>query len=447
MKKIFLAVIYIVPLLFISCSRDEPFVAPPPPPPVQSSIKLNEIYSRGDAINPDWIEIYNNSNTQVDVSGYKIYDDGGKNGPKPKKVIPAGTVISAKGFYIIVTDDNSADSSGFGLSQNGEQVWLENASGTAIDNVIFPTLEATQSYVRYPDGTNNWSKTDSITRGVSNVFATNRPIKINEVYSGGDLANPDWIEFYNLLDSQLDISGYKIYDSDGQNGSKPKKVLPNGTIISAKGYFVLVVNDATSNGFDLSNSGEKVWFEDAAGIIVDSVEFPAFGVDTSYGRRPDGSDNWIKLSPTTKGTTNDLISTLPLVMNEIFSRGTPGNLDWIEIYNPNPTQVNLTGYKIYDAGGQSGSKPKKEFPSGATIPAGGFFVIITDTADFGGDLSGFGLSSGGEEVWFENSNGTIIDNVTIPAMPVATTSYARVPNGSATWVISNTITRGAPNQP
>ena len=52
---------------------------------------------------------------------------------------------------------------------------------------------------------------------------------------------------------------------------------------------------------------------------------------------------------------------------------------------------------------------------------GGYYVIITDMDDFGGDLSGFGLRSGGEEVWFENSSGTVIDNIVIPAMPVATT--------------------------
>lgn len=50
-----------------------------------------------------------------------------------------------------------------------------------------------------------------------------------------------------------------------------------------------------------------------------------------------------------------------LVMNEIFSRGAAPDLDWIEIYNPAATQVDLTGYKIYDEGGNGGTKPKKNF--------------------------------------------------------------------------------------
>ena len=268
---------------------------------------------------------------------------------------------------------------------------------------------------------------------------------INEIYSQGDSLNADWIEIYNPSSSQMDLSGYKIYDNGGQGGTKPKMVIANGTVLPAQGFLTIVVDDTTASGFGLSSSGEQIWFENAAGSVIDNVTFPALGKDTSYARNPNGSNTWIKLTPPTKGVSNGLV---PLIMNEIFSRGTPGNLDWIEIYNPNSESVDLTGYKIYDIGGNTpGLKPKKAFPNGATIPAGGFYVIITDTADFGGDLSGFGLSSGGEDVWFENSGGTVIDNVAIPAMPVTTTSYARVPNGSATWVISNTITRGAPNQP
>ena len=34
-----------------------------------------------------------------------------------------------------------------------------------------------------------------------------------------------------------------------------------------------------------------------------------------------------------------------------------------------------------------------------------------------------------------------------PAMPIETTSYCRIPDGTATWQISTTITRGASNLP
>jgi hypothetical protein len=115
-----------------------------------SSVKMNEIYSRGTTTDPDWIELYNSSNSPVDISSYKIYDSGGQGGTKSKKTFTTGTSIAAKGFYVVVTDGSGETD--FGLSNNGEEVWLEDGSGTVIDDVVFPALTATQSYGRIPDG-------------------------------------------------------------------------------------------------------------------------------------------------------------------------------------------------------------------------------------------------------------------------------------------------------
>jgi len=405
-------------------------------------IKMNEIYSQGTTDEPDWIELYNASSFEADISGYKIYDNGGQSGSKPKKTIPDGTVIPAKGFYVIVVDDGGEDS--FGLSGKGEEVWLENASGSIIDNVTFPALEVNQSYGRYPDGNDNWQILYVVTKGTPNDNSTPPPpgvAKINEIYSRGTIDNPDWIEIYNPSDNQLDISGYKIYDNGGNAGSKPKKEFPSGTIIQPKGFYVIVVDDDDPSGFGLSSSGEQVWFEDAAGNIIDDVTFPALEESQSYGRLPDGSDNWQILNTVTKGAPNQNIASVIIVMNEIYSRGTVDNPDWIEIYNPSDNQADISGYKIYDNGGNNGTKPKKEFPAGTIIQPKGFYVIIVDDDD----PSGFGLSSNGEQVWLEDAAGNIIDDIKFPALEESQ-SYGRLPDGSDNWQILNTVTKGAPNQ-
>jgi len=272
-------------------------------------------------------------------------------------------------------------------------------------------------------------------------------VKINEVYSRGTVGNEDWVEIYNPSNAQIDLSGYKIFDSGGQGGTKPKKEIPAGTIIPAGGFFVIVVDDTTDSGFGLSSSGEQIWLESASSASIDNVTFPELGVDTSYARNPNGSANWSKITPPTKGASNGSGggSVLPVVMNEIYSRGTVGNEDWIEIYNPNSVQVDLSNYKIYDGGGNGGTKAKKVFPAGTFIPANGYFVIVTD--DAAADGSGFGLSSSGEEVWLENTAGSVIDTISFPAMPVATSSYGRFPDGGNNKQILNIITRGTPNQP
>ncbi len=130
-------------------------------------------------------------------------------------------------------------------------------------------------------------------------------------------------------------------------------------------------------------------------------------------------------------------------MNEIYSRGVTDNPDWIEIYNQSSKSVDISGYKIYDVGGQGGTKPKLEIPANTVVPSKGYYVIVTDipTAT---NPAGFGLSSGGEEVWLEDKSDTIIDHVAFIAMET-TQSYSRVPDGGS-WVLTNNITRGSANK-
>ena len=130
-------------------------------------------------------------------------------------------------------------------------------------------------------------------------------------------------------------------------------------------------------------------------------------------------------------------------INEIYSRGVTTDPDWIEIYNASSFPVTLTGYKIYDIGGQGGTKPKLSIPAGTTIPAKGYFVIVTDILTTI-DPAGFGLSSAGEEMWMEDASGKVIDDVTFLAMDVAQ-SYSRIPDGG-TWALTSSITKGAANK-
>jgi hypothetical protein len=404
-------------------------------------IVMNEIYSRGTVEEPDWIEIYNASDITVNIGNFAIYDNGGQSGDKPKLKIPEGTTIPAKGFYVVVTDIGG--DSGFGLSSGGEEVWLENATGSIIDNVQFPAMNTSQSYGRIPDGAQNWELLNTITKGQANSSVTPDPtVLINEIFSRGTAEDPDWIEVYNDSNSEVNIEGWLIYDSGGNGGTKPKKAFPAGSIIPAKGFLVIVVDDADASGFGLSSNGEEVWLEKPGGTLADQVVFPALAETESYGRYPDGTANWQVLPTVTKGAPNSNV--MPeegrIVMNEIYSRGTTENPDWIEIYNDGNNEKDISGWLIYDSGGNGGTKPKKAFPAGSIIPAKGFLVIVVDDAD----ASGFGLSSNGEEVWLEDANSTIIDQVVFPAM-AETQSYGRKPDGSANWQLLEVITRGSSN--
>jgi len=353
-----------------------------------SLIKMNEIYSRGVAGNLDWIEIYNASATQVNISGYKIYDNGGQGGTKPKKLFPTGTILPAKGFTVIITDtaDFSGNLSGFGLSSAGETVWLENSAGAIIDSITFLAMEVTQTYGRVPDGVGSWKLLNTISRG-----STNSLVLMNEIYSRGTTTDPDWIEIYNASSVAVNIGGYKIYDNGGQAGTKPKMAFPAGITIAAKGFFVVVTDIPTTtdpSGFGLSSGGETVWLEDNAGAIIDSISFLAMETTQSYGRRPDGGP-WALLNTLTRGTSNgpitgvhrDLLLTTDFVLDQNYPN--PFNPSTVIRYQvPNNGVVTL---KVFDALGreietlinetQSAGRYSVEFDA-RHLPSGAYFYRL-----------------------------------------------------------------------
>jgi len=121
---------------------------------------------------------------------------------------------------------------------------------------------------------------------------------INEIYASGE----DWIELYNSLETSKDIGGYFIYDN-----AATKYKLPSGTAVPAKGFLVLLCNDLATGlntNFKLTSGGETVYLENAQGVLIDRIDFPAISNGQSYGRYPDGSSNLAVSGNTTQGISN-----------------------------------------------------------------------------------------------------------------------------------------------
>lgn len=122
---------------------------------------------------------------------------------------------------------------------------------------------------------------------------------INEISASGD----DWVELYNSTTSTKDISGYVIHD-DGDTEYE----LPPGTTIPAKGYLVIICDDGNTGlhtNFKLSSDGETVTLKNAGGEIAEAVTYPKLDNGQSYGRYPDGTDNFSISGLTSKGLSNN----------------------------------------------------------------------------------------------------------------------------------------------
>ena len=110
--------------------------------------------------NADWIELFNPSDRQIDLSGMCLSDS---RQDVHKWRFPDGATIPPKGYLLVWTDDAKGIAPGlhanFRLSKKGEEIILtaqEDGKERLVDHVCFDRQTDDVSHGRYPDGTENW---------------------------------------------------------------------------------------------------------------------------------------------------------------------------------------------------------------------------------------------------------------------------------------------------
>ena len=152
-------------------------------------------------------------------------------------------------------------------------------------------------------------------------------VVINEVMAANYTVNADaqgeyddWIELHNSGATPVDLSGMFLTDDLDEPTAWP---IPAGTVLGAGGYLLIWAdNDVTDTGlhasFELDATGEQVALFDVDGVtLLDAVEFGDQSPDVSFGRDPDGADDWMTLSAT-PGASN-YGKFLPVVADTTFS--------------------------------------------------------------------------------------------------------------------------------
>ncbi len=147
------------------------------------------------------------------------------------------------------------------------------------------------------------------------------PLLINEFMasnnSGSGIADPqghydDWIEIYNYGDTDIDLAGmYLTDDLDNPAAWQFPAGRTAETTVPAGGFLVvwadgdILDTPGLHASFKLSGSGEEIGLFDTDGVKrIDSVIFGSQTANISYGRMPDGSENWRFFSNPTPAAAN-----------------------------------------------------------------------------------------------------------------------------------------------
>ncbi len=236
-------------------------------------------------------------------------------------------------------------------------------------------------------------------------------------------------------------SGFQVWDQNVQK----LRTFANGRPNVVRNHFVSAFNEisGTTNitvNLNPSNRGEVAFstvnVDNASftgtyfrGIPIPVQAFPDRGYVLNSWSGALNGDNPLESLTVFGGSSNitanfvkGSTTTQPIVINEINynSPDSPNPEDWVELYNPNNSAVNISGWYFEDEGDNFFGLPKNTI-----IPANGYLVLAEDLesfqsvypnvtnviGSFGQDPRGFGLSGGGELITLKNANGVLIDEV------------------------------------
>lgn len=139
------------------------------PTPIHDGIVLSEFMPAPSQGN-EWVELYNNNSTVVNLAGWSI-DDGPGGGAKI--TIGANVSVEAHGYIVISLSSNL-------LNNSGDTVQLINQFNQVIDSYSYTNALNDASYNR--DAFGNWYQTFSTSPGMANIplpTATNTPTPSN----------------------------------------------------------------------------------------------------------------------------------------------------------------------------------------------------------------------------------------------------------------------------
>ena len=232
-------------------------------------------------------------------------------------------------------------------------------------------------------------------------------IVITEILAHSDVEVYDWVELHNTTDSTINIGGWFLSDSGGNDANLMKYQLPADTTLGQDGYYVITeaqFGDMNDPGchvpFALSENGEKIYLssgipdELTLGGFRDDREFGAsdrdvaFGLYTKSGLSAIAGDptDFVAMSQSTKNSANTYPPKVgPIVIAEIMYHPA-GSADpeeeYIKLVNISDSAVTLQRYDPNCVKWKFTDGIRYTFPPDTTIAAGDYIYVVYDPAAF-----------------------------------------------------------------
>lgn len=302
---------------------------------------------------PDWIELSNLGETDVDLTGWRIGDDP----EDPNSGFALPQTVLGPGEYLLIyadgkncVDEDGGLHAGFSLSSSGECLVLADGTGKVVSRMYFGELGRDVSCARMNDGSFSTAVTPSpgwpnTEKGAQQARLSNASsgklnyndygLYINEVMACTDVVNLDrqsydWVELVNLSENTIDLSGFGLSD----NESRPRKwQFPAGATIAPGEYLVVALagggeSDVAAKKYRASfalaaTEGEVLTLSLADGTVIDRVGLGVQRQNVSFGR-PLNGDRYAYFMNGTPGSINNATAYDAIAADVVFS--VPGGI-------------------------------------------------------------------------------------------------------------------------
>ncbi len=279
----------------------------PNAPATYNGVRINEFMARNATAvsdsagrHPDWVELYNPTDSPQDVGGMRLNTANKATG---QWVIPASVTIAPRGYLVVwfagdraaSTESEAELNAGQSLDGDGGGVYFFDRAGLLVDMVEYGA-QAPDLSVGLNNG--NWKMLAAATPGGDNgppaTLGSVSGVRINEWMADPGIGD-DWFELYNRDSQPVDLSGFFLTDDPSTYGESKFKIHPL-TFLGPHGWAEWLADGSFEKGpnhvnFSLDKMGETLRLYAPDFSIVDSVDLAPQSLDVSQGRLPDGADD------------------------------------------------------------------------------------------------------------------------------------------------------------
>jgi hypothetical protein len=413
---------------------------------------------------PDWIELYNNSNNSINLKDYSISENKTDTFALPDRELKAGEYLVIYCCSKAEGVDTDAICTGFKMSKKGVALSLSSPKGT-IQSLDVPELETDLAWGLDSDGAFKYfiptpgaaNTTRSFTSLEELQSTDSVPLEITEVMpdSASETDPYGWVELYNNGSEAIELSNLYITE----NLSNPTKARMPDIELAPGAYTVLrFTGEAGADEVPLSiGTGEyTLAVTNSMGAIVDMLTWDADIVPgLSVGP---GTDETIYYTQPTPGKANGgntlekgsfTEGTGTLRINELLMKNTFSAIDedgergaWVELFNTSDSAIDLANYALSD---NSNRLLKWHLPS-RQLEAGGYVLIFLsgkDRSDDGELHTSFRLGADETKLYLTQLDSGTYEAANVPADEKDNVSYGLSADG--TWMYYPQPTPQMPN--